>query len=430
MKNVLHQNQYLIIVSALLFIFQLYNTTSIYSQTIDQTEEYSYCNNWDFELSPFAAFPPPPPPPEPIEVFFGYEIREPGVPGSDVQETISNPGEWLIPIIRKYKCLNYDTLIVMPNRDFTRNGLFVTLYPKETTEYTITYKVTKDPYCENIYTKKVNVEVHQACSFSTNDIEDLKAAYTWVSSLENVCLNSIDVYEKNNTNYLMFNRPNSNYLFYQDGSGICSNSPDYSCLEAYQLTNKIKTYTCNQTAIENSVEETPNTFNTYLWLSDFVNPNACNGESVYVYDADTYEFLIIKTNLGESIYKTNGELICFSPADGFSFIGLYNESRILDSWHCEQGFQGRESKPTIQDQGIQIFPNPAKDKVFINLQQLTFEQPVISIYDVQGKQVKQLASAEAFAGIVQVNVSDLEQGIYLVEVRTSEVIFTEKLIVK
>jgi len=121
---------------------------------------------------------------------------------------------------------------------------------------------------------------------------------------------------------------------------------------------------------------------------------------------------------------------CISPTGGFSFVELYDESRILNSWSCEEGFQGKLGTTKMQNQGIQIFPNPAKDKVFINLQELSFEQPVISIYDLQGKQVLQSSSADAFAGIVQLGVSDLERGIYLVEVQAGDSILTEKLLIK
>ncbi len=433
MKNFMQQNQYLIGVCIFLLVCQLHNTAIVISQTIDWEEEQSFCSNRSEDFSPITPLPLPPPP-ESIKIIAGYEkIHQTNIP---IQDPTSldffedSPPFYFQPYYVDYDCPNYDTIIVTPNIDWEQRGLSVILNPTETTEYTITYKVTKDLHCNSTYTMQVKIEILEACSFKQNDIEAIQAEFPWIDALENVCLNSIEVYEKNNTKYLMFNHPNHKSLFYQDGSGLCSDRPDYSCLAAYQLSNKVKTYACNQPVIENPVEESESTFNTYTWLTDFVDPAACNGESIYVYDADTYEFLIIKTNLGESLYKTNGDLICFSSAGGFSFIGLYNESRILDSWTCDTGIQGRESFSETKNQGIQIFPNPATDKLSINLQALTFEQPAISIYDVQGKQVKQLTSAAAFAGIVELNVEDLERGIYLVEVRTNENILTEKLLIK
>lgn len=168
---------------------------------------------------------------------------------------------------------------------------------------------------------------------------------------------------------------------------------------------------------------------TYPFLTTFIDLADCAGKSVYVYDADDYEFIIVKTHLAEILLTEEGKIYCMIPTGGFSFIELYDESRIIEQWSCEEGFEEKFSVTEIQNQGIQIFPNPAKDKVFINLQQLTFEHPVIFIYDVQGKQVKQITSADAFAGIVQLNVGDLERGIYLVEVRTSENILTQKLLI-
>lgn len=152
-------------------------------------------------------------------------------------------------------------------------------------------------------------------------------------------------------------------------------------------------------------------FNPYPFLTTFIDPSDCAGKSVYVYDADEYEFIVVKTDLAEILLTTEGKVYCMIPTGGFSFLRFYDSSRIVDSWTCEAGFQGKEARPKNQDTSIQIFPNPTTDKLFINLQALTFEQPVISVYDVQGKQVKQLSSAATFAGIVQLDVGDLERGV-------------------
>jgi len=420
MKNFLQQNHYLKIVSVIFLVSQLYSTAIVKSQTIDLEQEYAYCSNWSENYSPIPPLPhPQPPAPIVLETLIMNPILigpagQPGFPG---QVTI--PGtNILVPLYitdyTDYACPNYDTIIVKPNIDWEQSGLSVILDPKETTEYTITYKVTKDPHCNNVYTMKVKIEVIEACSFSDDGIQNIQAEYPWVDTLEDICINSIEVYEKNNTNYLVFNYPKSKRLYFQDGSRLCTDAPDYSCLEAYQIN-------------ENSEQAV---FDNYPWLTEKIDQSNCSNEIIYVYDADSYEFLIVKTDLGESMYTSNGDIICFSAAGGFSFTDLYDESRILNSWACEEGVQGKLSTTKVQNQEIQIFPNPAKDKVFINLQKLTFEQPVISIYDVQGKEVLQTSVAETFADIVQLDVSDLNRGIYLLEVRSNDNVFTEKVIIK
>lgn len=440
MKNFLQQNHYLKIVSVILLVSQLYGTAIVKCQTIDLDMEYSYCSNWSENYSSILPLPPPQPPaPIVLETLIMNPILigpagQPGFPG---QATI--PGSnILVPLYitdyTNYNCPYYDTIIVKPNIDWKQSGLSVFLDPKETTEYIITYKVTKDPYCNNEYTMKVKVEVIEACSFSDDDIQNIQAEYPWIDDLENICINSIEVYKKNNTNYLLFNYPKYKRLYFQDGSRLCTDAPDYSCLEAYQVSNKVKTWLCNQ-PIDDTSSSNENSeqavFNNYPWLTEKIDQSNCSNEIIHVYDADTYEFLVLKTDSGESMFNSNGDLICFSAAGGFSFIGLYDESRILNSWTCEQGFQGRESKPKKQDQDqdIQIFPNPANNKVFINIQKLAFEQSVISIYDVQGKEVLRTSSADAFAGIIQLDVGDLARGIYLVEVQTADTIITKKLLI-
>jgi len=171
-------------------------------------------------------------------------------------------------------------------------------------------------------------------------------------------------------------------------------------------------------------------FTTYPWLTDFVDPDDCAGKNVYVYDADGYEFIVLKTDLAELLLSSEGKVYCISPTGGFSFVEMYDESRIINSWACDEEYSGKLGATKVQDQGIQIFPNPANNKVFISLQKLTFEQSVISIYNVQGKQVLQTSSVDAFAGIVQLDVSDLVKGIYLVKVRTGNSIATKKLLIQ
>ena len=171
-------------------------------------------------------------------------------------------------------------------------------------------------------------------------------------------------------------------------------------------------------------------FTTYPWLNNFIDPIDCDNKSVYVYDADDYEFIIVKTDLAEILLTEEGKVYCMIPAGGFSFIELYDASRIINQWFCEEDIQGKLSTTKVHKKEIQLFPNPANKKIFINLQELPFEQAIITIYDVQGKQVKQTNSAIAFANIVQMDVSDLERGIYLLEVQTKDSIITEKLVIQ
>ncbi len=323
------------------------------------------------------------------------------------------------PVIR-YSCPYYDSITVEPNVKLPILNLTAS------TEFTITYNITKDRYCNSTYIRKIKVNV--SCSAKNNTIV---RDYPWLAALTNgdECdFTSIEVYEKDNFNYIKLNTLSDKVLYYQNGSLLCRDNPSYNCLEAYALTNKIKTWSCDQTAIENPAEETANVFNTYSWLTETVDQTNCNNETITVYDEGTYEFVVIDYEEGARLYETTGTFYYYSPI-GFGYLHNNDAYEVVEQWVCNDSNQGRYVSPKLQDQGIQMFPNPATDKLFINLQELTFEQPVISVYDVQGKQVKQLDSAATFAGIVQMDVGDLERGIYLLEVFSNNQKFMQKLII-
>lgn len=99
------------------------------------------------------------------------------------------------------------------------------------------------------------------------------------------------------------------------------------------------------------------------------------------------------------------------------------------SWSSNSHLSYKKNNFDFLKPEIQIYPNPASNKVFINLQKFTSEQPVVSIYNVQGKEVHS-SSNNLFANVLELDVSGLNRGIYLLQVRSNDDIFTEKLIVK
>ena len=74
-------------------------------------------------------------------------------------------------------------------------------------------------------------------------------------------------------------------------------------------------------------------------------------------------------------------------------------------------------KPTIKmetknSETSSIYPNPTRDFVNIELQ----EDSLVEIIDINGKVVKAL---ELFAGVNNVNISDLPNGVYNIKTKNS-----------
>ncbi|HXU27800.1 MAG TPA: T9SS type A sorting domain-containing protein, partial [Bacteroidia bacterium] len=76
---------------------------------------------------------------------------------------------------------------------------------------------------------------------------------------------------------------------------------------------------------------------------------------------------------------------------------------------------------------VNLFPNPAADKLVVSLNNAKATKGQIEIYDVIGKKVKSLNDVD-FTSHVSINVSDLNQGGYFVKVSTPTGVITKKFL--
>lgn len=131
------------------------------------------------------------------------------------------------------------------------------------------------------------------------------------------------------------------------------------------------------------------------------------------------------------MYEITGIFYYDSPT-GFSYLENNNEYSIIEHWTCDNTSQGRLSNSKTLDIALQIYPNPTKGKVFINLQEHFNRNPVISIYDVTGKQVKRVQAAidDLFVSVLELDISDFAKGLYLVKLKSNDTILMEKLLVE
>jgi hypothetical protein len=76
-----------------------------------------------------------------------------------------------------------------------------------------------------------------------------------------------------------------------------------------------------------------------------------------------------------------------------------------------------------------IFPNPAKDTYLsIETNIGNDEQVVISITDLKGKKVKEYNFNNS--KIIQIDISDISKGVYIISILSNKSIITDKLIIK
>jgi hypothetical protein len=84
----------------------------------------------------------------------------------------------------------------------------------------------------------------------------------------------------------------------------------------------------------------------------------------------------------------------------------------------------------MQDETVKIYPNPARDKLYIDIGKLEPGNVRIEIYDMMGNVVKKYNREKKNAGTLVANISGLNPGLYLVKIFGSHENFVEKLLVK
>ncbi len=89
---------------------------------------------------------------------------------------------------------------------------------------------------------------------------------------------------------------------------------------------------------------------------------------------------------------------------------------------------GAESIQTLTQKSVQLYPNPARESVFIDFGNYTPKKLQLIVYDQLGKIVKKADNNKLSANRVKLNLSDLDKGLYFVRCATEKGNITKKLI--
>ena len=84
---------------------------------------------------------------------------------------------------------------------------------------------------------------------------------------------------------------------------------------------------------------------------------------------------------------------------------------------------------------VAVYPNPAADKIFIELKDNSGEASEIKVFNLLGNTVKQLNNPSAGSGQaatkkISIDISELQNGVYFVRIKTNEGSVTKKIIVQ
>ena len=85
---------------------------------------------------------------------------------------------------------------------------------------------------------------------------------------------------------------------------------------------------------------------------------------------------------------------------------------------------------TANQQAFEIYPNPAQDQITIEFSDTSLPASNINIYDLNGRIVKSYKFDEQQSSNLNLNISDISTGVYLVKTESSKGSSVEKLIIK
>ena len=203
-------------------------------------------------------------------------------------------------------------------------------------------------------------------------------------------------WEKNNTN--VSGATNDSLLVTTSGNYQVVVNNTFNCKDTSSLTNVVVNPLPSVPVISQNGNtlNTTNTATSYQW---YLNGNVINGATANSYTPTQ--------NGTYSVVVANAQ-------------GCENSSAnfVVSTLALENG-------NTIND--ILVYPNPAQTELFISTQNHAQMIANISLIDIAGKAVYQIATNQAQTKIA---LGNLAEGVYLLHIETEKGIFTEKIMVK
>ncbi len=84
----------------------------------------------------------------------------------------------------------------------------------------------------------------------------------------------------------------------------------------------------------------------------------------------------------------------------------------------------------LRNESLSVYPNPAKDEIYIDFGDLTPNDVKIEIYNIMGKIIRKYGKEEKIPRTFVINISGLDPGIYLLKIANSHRNISKKLIVE
>ena len=110
------------------------------------------------------------------------------------------------------------------------------------------------------------------------------------------------------------------------------------------------------------------------------------------------------------------QLVCITPGT----------ANVSANTNCQQPV----SVPVVQSKNsLKLYPNPTRGLAFVDLNGLQLNDASLIINNVLGKEIKKI-SLKSFENFHQIDLSDLQDGIYYVKLKSSTVDKTQRIILR
>ncbi len=194
------------------------------------------------------------------------------------------------------------------------------------------------------------------------------------------------------------------------------------------IAEKAITITCIEEIINE--EDCDDVFSDYQWLSNKVDPNNCNGESITVFSNGTYFFIYISNPTNGDLYLDAGSAIHYGSDNGNYYLPEAYDIEEIAKWACgcnttnsqtkTDEFKTKNLRTTGLMTAFTMYPNPTKGVVNIELPsdtELSNTPNILTVFDLSGKVKYQ----STFKGNqFTLNLIDLAKGMYIIEVQNGQ----------
>lgn len=223
---------------------------------------------------------------------------------------------------------------------------------------------------------------------------------------------TVSVYAQGVYNFIHVQTLDSGILYFQDGTLYCTDSANFSCVNAYGFGAPISVWNCNDGGGNPPLG--PNFLPDFLWLDDVVDFSDCNGTSVFIYARGAYSYVFVEENGLMTMYNGSGQFYC-QDAPGFSCLSAYGftSADLIEEWSCV-GLVGDlpiEKRAVVEeDLIVNVYPNPSSG--IFNLD-LNVDSSSIEIFDVNGRSCLE---HENETNNCIIDLRQFSEGIYIIKI--------------